>query len=56
MGLLLSVGQSVRSIAFTTTVGVATGRYTVDELTESGAHIALTDLSDTKAVAELLLA
>lgn len=39
----------------TTTVGVATGRYTVDELTESGAHIALTDLSDTDAVAKALL-
>ncbi|MFI7676615.1 HAD family hydrolase [Actinophytocola sp. NPDC049390] len=40
----------------TTTVGVATGRYTVEELTESGAHVALPDLSDTPAVAKALLA
>ncbi len=39
-----------------TTVGVATGRYTVDELTESGAHVTLADLSDTQAVAKALLA
>ena len=40
----------------TTTVGVATGRYTVEELTASGAHVALPDLSDTPAVAKILLA
>jgi phosphoglycolate phosphatase-like HAD superfamily hydrolase len=39
----------------TTTVGVATGRYTVEELTESGAHVALQDLSDTSSVAKILL-
>ncbi|MBB4910454.1 HAD family hydrolase [Actinophytocola algeriensis] len=40
----------------TTTVGVATGRYTVEELSESGAHVTLRDLSDTSAVAKVLLA
>ncbi len=39
----------------TTTVGVATGRYTVAELAESGAHVALPDLADTPAVVEALL-
>jgi phosphoglycolate phosphatase-like HAD superfamily hydrolase len=36
-------------------VGVATGRYTVDELTASGAHVALPDLSDTPSVVRSLL-
>ncbi|HEX6356965.1 HAD family hydrolase [Actinophytocola sp.] len=39
----------------TTTVGVATGRFTVTELAESGAHVTLTDLADTPAVARALL-
>lgn len=39
----------------TTTVGVATGRFTMEELTESGAHVALPDLADTPAVAKALL-
>jgi phosphoglycolate phosphatase len=39
----------------TTTVGVATGRFTAAELRESGAHVTLTDLSDTPAVAHALL-
>jgi phosphoglycolate phosphatase len=39
----------------TTTVGVATGRFTADQLAESGAHITLADLSDTPRVAEALL-
>lgn len=39
----------------TTTVGVATGRFTVEELTESGAHVALRDLSDTQKVVAALL-
>jgi len=39
----------------TTTVGVATGRFSVEELTESGAHVALPDLSDTPAVTKALL-
>ena len=34
----------------TTTVGVATGRFTVAELAESGAHVVLPDLADTPAV------
>jgi phosphoglycolate phosphatase-like HAD superfamily hydrolase len=39
----------------TTTVGVATGRFTAAELAESGAHVTLADLSDTPAVARALL-
>jgi phosphoglycolate phosphatase-like HAD superfamily hydrolase len=39
----------------TTTVGVATGRYTVADLTESGAHVALPDLSHTPTVLKALL-
>lgn len=39
----------------TTTVGVATGRFTATELAESGAHVTLPDLSDTPAVAAALL-
>lgn len=39
----------------TTTVGVATGRFTVEELTESGAHVVLPDLSDTPTVLRALL-
>jgi phosphoglycolate phosphatase-like HAD superfamily hydrolase len=39
----------------TTTVGVATGRFTVAELAESGAHVTLADLADTPAVARALL-
>jgi len=39
----------------TTTVGVATGRFTVEELAESGAHVALPDLADTPTVLEALL-
>ncbi|TDV46408.1 phosphoglycolate phosphatase-like HAD superfamily hydrolase [Actinophytocola oryzae] len=39
----------------TTTVGVATGRFTAAELEESGAHVTLRDLSDTPAVAKALL-
>lgn len=39
----------------TTTIGVGTGRYTPDQLTESGAHVALPDLSDTEAVLRALL-
>jgi len=39
----------------TTTVGVATGRHTLAQLTESGAHLALPDLADTPAVLEALL-
>lgn len=38
-----------------TTVGVATGRHTIAELTESGAHVALPDLADTEAVLTALL-
>ncbi|MFL6123185.1 HAD family hydrolase [Actinophytocola sp.] len=40
----------------TTTVGVATGRFTAEQLVESGAHVTLADLSDTPAVAQALLA
>jgi phosphoglycolate phosphatase len=36
-------------------VGVATGRHTVDQLRESGAHAVLSDLADTDAVLEALL-
>lgn len=39
----------------TTTVGVATGRFTATELAASGAHVTLPDLSDTPAVAQALL-
>lgn len=39
----------------TTTVGVATGRFTTEELAESGAHVTLPDLSDTPTVARALL-
>lgn len=39
----------------TTTVGVATGRFTADQLAESGAHVILPDLADTPAVARALL-
>jgi phosphoglycolate phosphatase-like HAD superfamily hydrolase len=39
----------------TTTVGVATGRFTAAQLTESGAHVTLRDLSDTPAVVKALL-
>lgn len=39
----------------TTTVGVATGRFTAAELAESGAHVILPDLADTPAVARALL-
>jgi phosphoglycolate phosphatase len=39
----------------TTTVGVATGRFTAEELAESGAHVTLPDLADTPAVARVLL-
>ena len=39
----------------TTTVGVATGRFSVEQLAESGAHVTLPDLSDTPAVARALL-
>lgn len=38
-----------------TTVAVATGRFTARELAESGAHVVLTDLSDTPAVVQALL-
>jgi phosphoglycolate phosphatase-like HAD superfamily hydrolase len=40
----------------TTAVGVATGRYTVEELTAAGAHVAFPDLSDTSSVVRTLLA
>jgi phosphoglycolate phosphatase-like HAD superfamily hydrolase len=39
----------------TTTVGVATGRFTAEQLAESGAHVILADLSDTPAVARAVL-
>jgi phosphoglycolate phosphatase-like HAD superfamily hydrolase len=39
----------------TTTVGVATGRFTVAELAESGAHVTLPDLADTVTVASALV-
>ena len=39
----------------TITVGVATGRYTMAELTASGAHVTLPDLADTPEVAKALL-
>lgn len=39
----------------TTTIGVATGRHTVTELTASGAHVALPDLADTPTVLAALL-
>lgn len=39
----------------TTTVAVATGRFTAAELARSGAHVILQDLSDTPAVARALL-
>lgn len=39
----------------TTTVGVATGRFTAAELAESGAHVTLPDLADTPEVARALL-
>jgi phosphoglycolate phosphatase len=39
----------------TTTVGVATGRFTATELAESGAHVTLPDLSDTPTVVRALL-
>lgn len=39
----------------TVTVGVATGRFTVDELAESGADVVLPDLADTPAVLAALL-
>lgn len=39
----------------TVTVGVATGRFTVDELAASGADVVLRDLADTPAVVSALL-
>ena len=36
-------------------IGVATGRFSVDELTASGADWALADLSDTAGVLRILL-
>jgi phosphoglycolate phosphatase len=39
----------------TVTVGVATGRHTVEELTESGADVVLPNLADTPAVLTALL-
>jgi phosphoglycolate phosphatase-like HAD superfamily hydrolase len=39
----------------TVTVGVATGRHTVDQLAESGADVVLEDLADTPAVLAALL-
>jgi phosphoglycolate phosphatase len=39
----------------TTTVAVATGRFTAAELAESGAHVVLADLADTRSVAQALL-
>ncbi|HWM06479.1 MAG TPA: haloacid dehalogenase-like hydrolase [Actinophytocola sp.] len=39
----------------TVTVGVATGRHTVDQLTDSGADVVLRDLADTPAVVKALL-
>jgi phosphoglycolate phosphatase len=39
----------------TVTVGVATGRHTVEQLTESGADVVLPDLADTPAVVKALL-
>lgn len=39
----------------TVTVGVATGRHTVEQLTESGADVVLPDLADTPAVVAALL-
>jgi len=39
----------------TTTVGVATGRFTATELAESGAHVTLPDLADTPTVVRALL-
>ncbi|GAA3839865.1 haloacid dehalogenase-like hydrolase [Saccharothrix violaceirubra] len=36
-------------------IGVATGRSTVDELREAGAHVVLTDLADTAAVLAAVL-
>ncbi|GAB3455696.1 HAD family hydrolase [Actinophytocola sediminis] len=39
----------------TVTVGVATGRFTVDELAASGADVVLPDLADTPAVLAALL-
>lgn len=39
----------------TTTVGVATGRHTVEQLSESGADVVLPDLADTPAVLAALL-
>lgn len=38
------------------TVAVATGRHSRDDLLAAGAHVALSDLSDTLAVTQLLLA
>lgn len=38
-----------------TTVAVATGRFTAEELAATGAHVILEDLSDTPAVAQALL-
>jgi phosphoglycolate phosphatase-like HAD superfamily hydrolase len=38
-----------------TTVAVATGRYTMPELAECGAHVVLPDLSDTPAVLTALM-
>jgi len=39
----------------TVTIGVATGRHTVDQLAESGADVVLPDLADTPAVLAALL-
>jgi phosphoglycolate phosphatase-like HAD superfamily hydrolase len=36
-------------------LGVATGRFSVEELKASGAEFAVQDLSDTRAVLEMLL-
>ena len=54
------VGDSPHDVAAglhhgTTAVGVATGRHSVDQLRESGAHAVLPDLSDTSAVLSALL-
>ena len=58
--LLIVIVSALRLLAAglhhgTTTVAVATGRFTAAELAESGAHVIFADLSDTPAVAEALL-
>ena len=57
---VLVIGDTPADIAAgrhhgTVTVGVATGRHDVDELTAAGADIVLPDLSDTPAVLSRLL-